>query len=123
MTAARTAVVVGGGIAGLAGAALLAHDGWDVDILERSGAVGGRAGTWDADGFRFDTGPSWYLMPEVFDRFFAQLVTPALLHHALEDAGHDLGEVAAHDPGELVDDQRRRCQVAGGACAPPAEFA
>lgn len=77
MTAARTAVVVGGGIAGLAGAALLAHDGWDVDILERSGTVGGRAGTWDADGFRFDTGPSWYLMPEVFDRFFAQLGTSA----------------------------------------------
>ncbi len=71
----RRAVVVGGGIAGLASAALLARDGYDVDLLERQAEVGGRAGSWEAGGFRFDTGPSWYLMPEVFERFFASLGT------------------------------------------------
>ena len=71
MSAERSAVVVGGGVAGLATAALLARDGWSVDVLERSDAVGGRAGTWESGGFRFDTGPSWLLMPEVFERFFA----------------------------------------------------
>jgi phytoene desaturase len=71
VSAARSAVVVGGGVAGLATAALLARDGWSVDLLERSDAVGGRAGTWESGGFRFDTGPSWLLMPEVFERFFA----------------------------------------------------
>ncbi|WP_166136575.1 phytoene desaturase family protein [Nocardioides ochotonae] len=70
-----TAVVIGGGISGLATAALLAHEGWSVDLLERQDVVGGRAGRWEVDGYRFDTGPSWYLMPEVFDHFFELLGT------------------------------------------------
>ncbi|WP_295656273.1 phytoene desaturase family protein, partial [uncultured Nocardioides sp.] len=63
-------VVIGGGVAGLATAALLAHDGHDVRLLEKNAGLGGRAGSWEQDGFRFDTGPSWWLMPEVFDHFF-----------------------------------------------------
>ncbi|GAB2602865.1 hypothetical protein GCM10009696_05450 [Kocuria himachalensis] len=66
----RHAVVVGAGIAGLAAAGLLAKDGWEVTVLERGTTTGGRAGRLERDGFRFDTGPSWYLMPEVFDHFF-----------------------------------------------------
>jgi phytoene desaturase len=71
------AVVIGGGVAGLATAALLAREGWSVDLVERQPTPGGRAGTWEQDGFRFDTGPSWYLMPEVFDHFFRLLGTTA----------------------------------------------
>lgn len=70
-------VVIGGGIAGLASAALLAKDGHEVTLLEGRSSVGGRAGSWERDGFRFDTGPSWYLMPEVFDHFFRLLGTTA----------------------------------------------
>jgi phytoene desaturase len=83
MTRARTpreagrAVVVGGGIAGLATAALLGADGWDVSLFEAGDDVGGRAGSWESGGFRFDTGPSWYLMPEVFEHFFRLLGTSA----------------------------------------------
>lgn len=69
------AVIIGGGIAGLATAALLSREGWSATVLEARDDVGGRAGSWDADGFRFDTGPSWYLMPEVFDHFFRLLGT------------------------------------------------
>ena len=63
-------VIIGGGIAGLAAAALLAREGASVTLLEAHNEVGGRAGSWEKAGFRFDTGPSWYLMPEVFDHFF-----------------------------------------------------
>ncbi|MFE4196095.1 phytoene desaturase family protein [Paenarthrobacter sp. NPDC056912] len=68
-------VVIGGGIAGLATAALLAHEGHEVQLLEQRDRVGGRAGSLERDGFRFDTGPSWYLMPGVFDHFFELLGT------------------------------------------------
>ncbi|KAF2414364.1 phytoene dehydrogenase [Microbacterium sp. B35-04] len=73
----RCAVVIGGGIAGLAAAALLATEGWDVTLFEARDELGGRAGSWEHDSFRFDTGPSWYLMPEVFDHYFRLLGTTA----------------------------------------------
>lgn len=69
--------VIGGGIAGLATAALLGREGHHVVLLERNPTVGGRVGLWEQDGFRFDTGPSWYLMPEVFDHFFKLFGTSA----------------------------------------------
>ncbi|MDO8106301.1 phytoene desaturase family protein [Isoptericola sp. b441] len=71
------AVVVGGGASGLASAALLAREGYQVTLLEARAEVGGRASVWAADGFRFDIGPSWYLMPEVFEHFFALMGTSA----------------------------------------------
>jgi phytoene desaturase len=71
------AVVIGGGISGLASAALLAEEGYAVTLLEAREAVGGRAGEWREGGYRFETGPSWYLMPEVFDHFFRLLGTSA----------------------------------------------
>jgi len=63
-------VVIGGGISGLAASALLAKNGWDVTLLEKNPTLGGRARTLDLGDFHFDMGPSWYMMPEVFDRFF-----------------------------------------------------
>lgn len=65
-------VVVGAGIGGMATAALLAKDGFDVAVVERNDQTGGRARIWQQDGYTFDMGPSWYLMPEVFERFFAK---------------------------------------------------
>lgn len=68
-------VIVGAGFGGLAAAAALARNGMDVTVLEKNDQVGGRARVWETDGFSFDMGPSWYLMPEVFDRFFESLGT------------------------------------------------
>jgi len=73
----KRVAVIGGGIGGLATAALLARDGYEVTLFEARDRVGGRAGVWEKDGFRFDTGPSWYLMPEVFEHFFALMGTSA----------------------------------------------
>lgn len=75
--ASERIVVIGGGIAGLATSALLARDGHRVTLLEARDELGGRAGRWERHGFRFDTGPSWYLMPEVFDHFFRLFGTSA----------------------------------------------
>jgi phytoene desaturase len=63
-------VVVGAGFAGLSASALLARGGARVTLVEKNDEVGGRARTWCSDGFRFDMGPSWYWMPDVFERFF-----------------------------------------------------
>ncbi|WP_026819800.1 phytoene desaturase family protein [Arthrobacter castelli] len=71
------AVIIGAGVAGLASAALLSRSGYDVTVVEKNSNDGGRAGCWESDGFRFDTGPSWYLMPEVFDHFFRLMGTSA----------------------------------------------
>ena len=48
----------------------MAKAGWDVTVLEKHASPGGRARQMKADGFTFDMGPSWYWMPDVFDRFF-----------------------------------------------------
>lgn len=77
MTGAPKVVVIGGGVAGLASATLLARDGFDVELHEKNATVGGRVGSWSEAGFRFDTGPSWYLMPEVFEHYFALLGSAA----------------------------------------------
>jgi 1-hydroxy-2-isopentenylcarotenoid 3,4-desaturase len=74
---AKSAIVIGGGIGGLATAALLAKSGMKVQLFEGRDAVGGRASLWEQDGFKFDMGPSWYLMPDAFEQFFKLMGTTA----------------------------------------------
>ena len=65
-------LVIGAGVAGLSTAAFLAKAGCQVRVLDKNSSLGGRARIFEADGYRFDMGPSWYWMPDVFERFFAQ---------------------------------------------------
>ncbi len=70
ITANKSAVVIGAGFAGLSSACFLAKGGAKVLVLEKQSTPGGRAAQLKTQGFTFDMGPSWYWMPDVFDRFF-----------------------------------------------------
>lgn len=63
-------MVIGSGFAGLSAASHLAKAGWQVTVLEKHTIAGGRARKFEAAGFNFDMGPSWYWMPDVFERYF-----------------------------------------------------
>ncbi|WP_316836549.1 phytoene desaturase family protein [Pedobacter nutrimenti] len=63
--------VIGSGFAGISAAAYLAKRGYHVDVYEKNAEIGGRARQLQTDnGYIFDMGPSWYWMPEVFEKFF-----------------------------------------------------
>jgi phytoene desaturase len=66
----KTVIVIGAGIGGLATACLLAKKGYDVKIIEKNNSTGGRARIFTEQGFTFDMGPSWYMMPDIFEHFF-----------------------------------------------------
>lgn len=71
MAEKKKIVVIGAGFAGLSAASLLAKAGHHVTVLEKHNQPGGRARVWEKEGFRFDMGPSWYWMPEVFENYFS----------------------------------------------------
>jgi len=64
-------IVVGSGFGGLAAAALLSVKGAEVQVFEKNEMPGGRASVHTDKGYTFDMGPSWYLMPDIFEKFFA----------------------------------------------------
>jgi len=84
--------IIGSGFSSLAAACYLAQAGNDVTILEKNETIGGRASQFKKDGFTFDTGPTFYWMPDVFDRFFADFNRKTA----------DYYEVSRLDPGYKV---------------------
>ena len=63
--------IIGSGFSSLAASCYLAKEGYDVTIFEKNETIGGRARQLKKDGFTFDIGPTWYWMPDVFERFFS----------------------------------------------------
>ncbi|MGC1474174.1 MAG: phytoene desaturase family protein [Psychroserpens sp.] len=66
----KTVAIVGSGFASLSASCYLAQAGYNVNIFEKNDTVGGRARQIKKQGFTFDIGPSWYWMPDIFDKFF-----------------------------------------------------
>ena len=62
--------VIGSGFSGLSVAAVLSKQGHTVTVYEKNHELGGRARQFKTKGYTFDMGPSWYWMPDVFERFF-----------------------------------------------------
>lgn len=63
--------IIGSGFSALAASCYLAQQGHSVTVYEKNATIGGRARQLKRDGFTFDIGPTWYWMPDVFERFFA----------------------------------------------------
>jgi len=68
----KSVIVIGSGFAGLSVSSFMAKAGWNVKVIEKNSTPGGRARQLKEDGFTFDMGPSWYWMPDVFERYFNQ---------------------------------------------------
>lgn len=66
----KKVIVIGAGFAGMSAASFLAQKGWVVTIIEKHDLPGGRARKFKVNGFTFDMGPSWYWMPDIFERYF-----------------------------------------------------
>ena len=88
----KDTIVIGSGFAGLASACYLAKAGKKVLVLEKNESIGGRASFFKAEGFSFDMGPSWYWMPDVFDKFFADFGKKTSDYYHLErlDPGYKI---------------------------------
>ncbi len=67
----KKVAIIGSGFSSLAASCYLAKYGYDVTIYEKNKTIGGRARQYVKDGFTFDIGPTWYWMPDVFERFFS----------------------------------------------------
>lgn len=66
----KTIIIIGSGFSALAASCYLAQQGNSVTVFEKNETIGGRARQFKKNGFTFDMGPSWYWMPDVFERFF-----------------------------------------------------
>lgn len=66
----KRVVIIGAGYGGIALANLLGKAGYLVDVIEKNETLGGRVTSFSQQGFTFDIGPSWYLMPEVFEQYY-----------------------------------------------------
>ena len=66
----KKVIIIGAGFSGLSAASFMAKFGWQVTVLEKHNMPGGRARQFKTEGYTYDMGPSWYWMPDVFDRYF-----------------------------------------------------
>jgi len=80
----RNITIIGSGFSSVAAASYLAKAGHNVTVFEKNDQLGGRARQYVIDGFKFDIGPSWYWMPDVFDRFFEDLGKKTSDYYQLE---------------------------------------
>lgn len=80
----KTITIIGSGFSALAASCYLAKSGFQVTILEKNKTVGGRARQLCKDGFTFDIGPTWYWMPDVFEKFFSDFGKKPADYYALE---------------------------------------
>lgn len=85
-------IIIGSGFSGLSAACYLAKEGYDVTIYEKNTSIGGRARQLKTEGFTFDIGPTFYWMPDVFEKFFGDFGTLPSRYYGLTrlDPGYEV---------------------------------
>ena len=76
--------IIGSGFSGLSAAAVLAQKNHSVTIYDKNECLGGRARQFKVKGYTFDMGPSWYWMPDVFEKFFSRFNKTASDYYELQ---------------------------------------
>lgn len=80
----KKVIIIGSGFSAIAAACYMAKANHQVTVLEKNEQLGGRASLLEIDGFKFDMGPSWYWMPDIFERFFADFGKKVSDYYQLE---------------------------------------
>ncbi|MEP1487214.1 MAG: phytoene desaturase family protein [Algibacter sp.] len=80
----KSIIIIGSGFSSLSASCYLAKAGFEITILEKNNTIGGRARQLKRDGFTFDIGPTWYWMPDVFERFFSDFDKTPSHYYSLE---------------------------------------
>ena len=96
--------IIGSGFSALASASYLAKEGHQVTIYEKNDTVGGRARQYKKDGFTFDIGPTWYWMPDVFERFFNDFDKKPSDYYTLEKLSPAYKVVFSETESILIED-------------------
>ena len=89
----KNIIIIGSGFSSLSSACHLAKAGNKVTILEKNTTIGGRARQFEKDGFKFDMGPTWYWMPDVFEKFFNEFDKKPSDYYQLERLPQGIEEV------------------------------
>ena len=102
-------IIIGSGAGGLSTAILLAKKGFDVTVLEKNSSFGGRGSVFSAQGFQFDMGPSWYLMPDIFEHFYELVGENINDHLSLErlDPSYKIWFGEQREPVSMTSDLER----------------
>ncbi len=104
--------IIGSGFASLTASCYLAQSGYKVTVYEKNESVGGRARQLVREGFTFDMGPSWYWMPDVFERFFADFEKSPSDYYQLEKLNPAYQVLFGKDNKILIEDSLEKIYAA-----------
>ena len=102
--------IIGSGFSALAAACYLSKFGFEVHVFEKNSMVGGRAARLKIKGFTFDIGPTWYWMPDIFEKFFSDFSKTPQDFYSLErlDPSYEV-YFGKKDSIKLEDSFEKRC--------------
>ena len=108
----KSVIIIGSGFSSLSASCYLAHYGYAVTIFEKNNSIGGRARQLKKNGFTFDIGPTWYWMPDVFERFFTDFEKKPASYYSLEKLNPAYSVYFGKDDFISIEDTLEKIKVA-----------